>query len=52
LAASSGVAKKAFLFSPQWSATSAIKEENAEENTDARETQHTLYGFRGVYVFD
>jgi hypothetical protein len=28
------------------------KEENAEQNADARETQRTLYGFRGVYVFD
>jgi len=28
------------------------KDENAEQNTDAKETQPTLYGFRGVYVFD
>src|SRR5580704_7654662 len=28
------------------------KDENAEPNTDAKETQRTLYGFRGVYVFD
>jgi antirestriction protein ArdC len=28
------------------------KEENAEQATDARETQRTLYGFRAVYVFD
>jgi hypothetical protein len=28
------------------------KEENVEQNTDAKETQRTLYGFRGVYVFD
>jgi hypothetical protein len=28
------------------------KDENAEQNTDAKETQRTLYGFRGVYVFD
>src|ERR1700686_3022756 len=28
------------------------KEENAEQNTDAKDTQRTLYGFRGVYVFD
>jgi hypothetical protein len=27
------------------------KDENAEQNTDAKETQRTLYGFRGVYVF-
>ena len=27
-------------------------EENAELATDAKETQPTLYGFRGVYVFD
>ena len=28
--------------------------ENTEQNTDAKETQTqpTLYGFRGVYVFD
>ena len=26
--------------------------ENAEQPTDAKETQPTLYGFRGVYVFD
>ena len=26
--------------------------ENTEPNTDAKETQRTLYGFRGVYVFD
>jgi antirestriction protein ArdC len=28
------------------------KDENAEQNTDSKETQRTLYGFRGVYVFD
>jgi antirestriction protein ArdC len=28
------------------------KDENAEQNTDAKETQRTVYGFRGVYVFD
>ena len=28
------------------------KEENAEQNTDAKETHRTLYGFRGVYVFE
>src|SRR6266849_7323738 len=28
------------------------KDENAEQTTDAKETQRTLYGFRGVYVFD
>jgi len=26
--------------------------DNAEQNTDAKETQPTLYGFRGVYVFE
>jgi integrase/recombinase XerD len=52
LAASSGVAKRAFSFSLQWSATNAINEENAVQNTHAKETQRTLYGFRGVYVFD
>ena len=28
------------------------KDENAEQNADAKETQPTLYGFRGVYVFE
>src|SRR5260221_9875018 len=28
------------------------KNENAEQNADAKETQPTLYGFRAVYVFD
>src|SRR5260370_41472917 len=28
------------------------KDENAKQNADAKETQPTLYGFRGVYVFD
>jgi hypothetical protein len=28
------------------------KDENAEQNTDAKKTQPTFYGFRGVYVFD
>jgi hypothetical protein len=28
------------------------KDENVEQNTNAKETQRTLYGFRGVYVFD
>src|SRR5271165_3897176 len=28
------------------------KEESAEQNADANETQPTLYGFRAVYVFD
>jgi hypothetical protein len=28
------------------------KDENTEQNADAKETHHTLYGFRGVYVFD
>src|ERR1035437_470561 len=27
------------------------KEESVEQNTDAKETKRTLYGFRGVYVF-
>jgi hypothetical protein len=26
--------------------------ESAEQKTDAKETLRTLYGFRGVYVFD
>jgi hypothetical protein len=28
------------------------KNENAEPNEDAKETQPALYGFRAVYVFD
>jgi len=28
------------------------KGENPEQTTAAKETQRTLYGFRGVYVFD
>jgi len=28
------------------------KNENAEQNEDAKETQPTLYGFRAVYVFE
>src|SRR6202040_2146716 len=28
------------------------KDENTEQNADAKETHRTLYGFRGVYVFD
>ena len=28
------------------------KDENAEQNADAKQTQPTVYGFRGVYVFD
>ena len=28
------------------------REESAEQNTDAKETQRPLYGFRGEYVFD
>jgi hypothetical protein len=28
------------------------KEESAEQNADAKETQRTLYCFRAVYVFD
>src|SRR5881296_607172 len=28
------------------------RDENAKQDTDAKETQRTLYGFRGVYVFD
>jgi hypothetical protein len=28
------------------------KDENAEQNIDIKDTQRTLYGFRGVYVFD
>src|SRR5271165_7084980 len=27
------------------------KEDSAEQTTDAKDTQRTLYGFRGVYVF-
>jgi hypothetical protein len=28
------------------------KDDNAEQNADAKGTQRTRYGFRGVYVFD
>jgi len=28
------------------------KDENVEQNSDAKDTQPTLYGFRGVYVFE
>jgi hypothetical protein len=28
------------------------KKDETEQATDAKETQRTLYGFRGVYVFD
>jgi hypothetical protein len=28
------------------------KKDETEQATDANETQRTLYGFRGVYVFD
>jgi hypothetical protein len=28
------------------------KDKNGEQNTDAKESQRTLYGFRGAYVFD
>jgi antirestriction factor ArdC-like protein len=28
------------------------KKDEPEQATDAKETQRTLYGFRGVYVFD
>ena len=43
LAASSGVAKKAFSFSPQWSATKQERRENAEPNTDATgESAHVV----------
>jgi len=45
LAASSGVAKKAFSFSPNVG-NKRNKDENAEQNTDAKESQRTLYGFR------
>jgi hypothetical protein len=52
LAASSGVAKRAFSFSPQWSATSAIKMRMRNRIPMPRRLSARLYGFRGVYVFD
>jgi hypothetical protein len=30
----------------------STKDENAGQNSDAKATQRTLYGFRAVYVFD
>jgi N-terminal domain of anti-restriction factor ArdC len=43
--------EKAFSFSLRWWVTDEKKDET-EQATDAKETQRTLYGFRGVYVFD
>src|ERR1022692_4222347 len=44
--------KGIFILAPMVGNKRNKKEENAEQNTDARETHRTLYGFRGVYVFD
>jgi antirestriction protein ArdC len=44
--------KGIFIIAPMVGNKRNKKEENAEQNTDAREAQRTLYGFRGVYVFD
>ena len=53
LAASSNVAKKAFSFSPRWSASKRNKERECGTDQYRREgDQRTLYGFRAVYVFD
>jgi hypothetical protein len=52
LAASSGVVKKGIFILAPMVGNKRNKDENAEQNTNAKETQHTLYGFRGVYVFD
>jgi hypothetical protein len=43
--------KGIFILAPMVS-NKRKKDENAEQNADAKETQPTLYGFRGVYVFD
>ena len=55
LAASSNGEKKAFSFSPRWSARRSTKDiaTDRDRNDDATtEGQRTLYGFRAVYVFD
>jgi hypothetical protein len=52
LAASSGVAKRAFSFWLQWSATVVRIVPAKEPTEDAKENQPRLYGFRAVYVFD
>ena len=44
--------KGIFILAPMVGSKRNKKEENAEQATDAKETQRTLYGFRGVYVFD
>src|SRR5258707_11760464 len=44
--------KGIFILAPMVGNKRNEKEENAEQNTDAKETHRTLYGFRGVYVFD
>src|SRR5450755_1083736 len=43
--------KGIFILAPMV-CTKRKKDESAEQDTDAKETQRTLYGFRGVYVFD
>ena len=53
LAASFGVAKKAFSFSLPWSAGKRqTVEETTGENGEEKNPQAQLYGFRAVYVFD
>ena len=42
--------KGIFIFAPM--VGNKRKKDETEQATDAKETQRTLYGFRGVYVFD
>jgi antirestriction protein ArdC len=44
--------KGIFILAPMVGNKRKNETDNAEQNTDAKETQRTLYGFRGVYVFD
>jgi hypothetical protein len=44
--------KGIFILAPMVGNKRKNETDNAEQNTDAKETLRTLYGFRGVYVFD
>jgi antirestriction protein ArdC len=44
--------KGIFILAPMVGNKRKNETDNAEQNADAKETQPTLYGFRGVYVFD
>src|ERR1039458_2280746 len=44
--------KGIFILAPMVGNKRKNETDNAEQNADAKETQRTLYGFRGVYVFD